>query len=140
MERIEEHPGLASGEGWHELAFATGEDDWPTARVRVTPVGADQEARLHQPNAAPVPPRVEVRLSASLIDAKGAVERIGGRLLLGPESIHAWQFDAGAAFDPAAWLDDCAARVITDLIRQARGISAAAAAGLLPSASAGGAA
>lgn len=131
MTRLDDHPGLASGEGWRDLAYHTGEADWPLARVRITPIAADQDDRIHQPNAAPVPPRIAVRLSASLIDEAGAVRRISGKLLLGPESVHSWQFDADAAFDPAAWLDDCAGRVISDLIRQARGIAAAADAGLL---------
>lgn len=131
MQRIENHPGLRSGDGWHEAAYATGETDWPLARVRITPIAADQDDRLHQPNADPVPPRVQVRLSASLIDADGAVERIAGKLLLGPEGVHSWQFHADVPFDPAAWLDSCAGIMISDLIRQARGIAAAAAAGLL---------
>ncbi len=131
MMRLETHPGLSSGEGWNELAYETGHDDWPLARLRVTPIGDDEAERIHQPNAEPVQGRVTVRLSASLIDDEGAVERINGKLLLGPESIHAWQFDADAEFDPAAWLDACAEKVIFDLIRQARGLSAAAAAGLL---------
>jgi len=114
-----------------EIAYATGDEAWPLARLRVTPMDAEQEDRLHQPNASPVPERVVVRLSASLIDEDGAVLRIGGRLLLGPESVHSWQFNADVPFDPTAWLDECAERVISDLIRQARGISAAAAAGLL---------
>ena len=131
MERIENHPCLQSGEGWHELAFATGDTDWPTARVRITPIAADQEGRRHDPNAAPVPSRVQVQMSASLIDEEGQVERIGGRLLLGPESIHTRQFDADVEFDPAAWLDSCAERMINDLIRQSRGIVAAHDAGLI---------
>ena len=131
MKRLEKHKGLTSGDGFTEIAFATGDQAWPTARVRVTPQQADQDNRLHQPNAAPVPPRIEVRLSASLIDEAGSVERIAGKLLLGPESVHSWQFDAGAPFDADAWLDSCAARVIEDLLKQARGISAAAAAGLI---------
>lgn len=131
MNRITNHPGLSSGQGWHEVAYATGDADWPLARVRVTPLATDQDDRVHRPNANPVPPRVQVRLSASLIDAEGAVERIGSMLLLGPESVHSWQFDADATFDPAAWLDRCATAVISDLLRQARGIAAAANAGLL---------
>lgn len=131
MKRLDDHPGLTSGEGWREVAFETGDAEWPLARFRVTPIDADQGDRLHQPNADPVPPRIAVRLSASLIDAEGSVERIGGKLLLGPEGVHSWQFDADAPFNPAAWLHDCAVRVITDLIRQARGIAAAADAGLL---------
>ncbi|MCU0946820.1 MAG: hypothetical protein MUF47_01000 [Porphyrobacter sp.] len=131
MNRIDDHPGLSSRDSFTEIAYSTGDADWPRARVRVTPMAADQDDRLHQPNAAPVPPRIEVRLSASLIDEAGSVERIAGKLLLGPESVHSWQFDAGAAFEADAWLDSCAARVIEDLLKQARGISAAAAAGLL---------
>lgn len=131
MTRLDDHPGLRSGDDFTEIAYATGDADWPRARVRVTPIAADQDDRLHQPNAAPVPPRIAVRLSASLIDEAGSVERIAGKLLLGPEGVHSWQFDAGAAFDPGAWLDDCAARVISSLLRQARGIAAAADAGLL---------
>jgi hypothetical protein len=131
MERIDNHPGLASGEGWHEIAFATGDADFPTARVRVTPQTPEQAERLHQPNAAPVPVRVEAILSASLIDAAGDVLRVGGKLLLGPESVHSYQFDADAPFDPAAWIDGCAALVVGELLKQARGISAAAAAGLI---------
>jgi len=131
MKRLDNHPGLNSGDGFTEIAYSTGDANWPTARVRLTPIAPDQDDRLHQPNAAPVPPRIAVRLSASLIDEAGAVERIAGKLLLGPEGVHSWQFEADVAFDPAAWLDGCAARVISDLIRQARGISAAAAAGLL---------
>lgn len=131
MTRLENHPGLQIADGWHEIAYATGDADWPLARVRVTPIAADQDDRQHQPNADPVPPRVQVRLSASMIDDEGAVKRIAGKLLLGPEGVHSWQFDADAAFDPAAWLDECAARVISDLIRQARGIAAASSAGLL---------
>ncbi|MCX9146628.1 hypothetical protein [Erythrobacter sp. WG] len=131
MKRIDDHPGLARSDTWHEIAYETGEPDWPLARVRITPVVSDTEDRLHQPNAPAVPARVEVRISASLIDTEGAVERIAGRLLLGPETSHAWQFHADTPFDPAAWLDACAARVISDIIRQARGISAAADAGLL---------
>ena len=131
MDRIENHPGLQSGDGWYEIACSTGDSDWPTARVRITPIAADQEGRLYKPNAAPVPPRVQVQMSASLIDAEGQVERIGGRLLLGPESIHTRQFDADVEFDPATWLDSCAERMINDLIRQSRGIKAAHEAGLL---------
>lgn len=131
MTRIDDHPGLRSGDNWRELAFATDDADWPTARVRITSMAPDDAERIHQPNAAPVPGRITVRLSASLIDEAGSVERIGGKLLLGPETTHSWQFDADVAFDPAAWIDERAARVIADLIRQARGIAAAANAGLL---------
>lgn len=131
MERINNYPGLQSGEGWYELAYATGEADWATARVRITPVAAEQEDRVHTPNAVPMPPRVQVRMSASLIDVEGQVERISGRLLLGQESIHSWQFHADVAFDPTSWLDGCAEVMISDLIRQSRGIKAASEAGLL---------
>ncbi|MFA5989675.1 MAG: hypothetical protein WC803_08730 [Sphingomonas sp.] len=131
MTRFEDHPGLSSGDGWRELAYDTGDADWPRARLRITPLVVDQDDRLHKPNADPVPPRVQVRMSASLIDGEGVVERIVGRILLGPESIHSWQFDADAEFDAEAWLNECAARVISDLIRLARGISAANAAGLV---------
>jgi len=120
-------PGLRAD----EIAYATGDETWPLARVRVTPEAAQQDERLHQPNADPVDLRVVARLSASLINAEGAVERVGGKLLLGPESVHSWQFDADVPFDAPAWLDRCAERMINDLIRQARGIAAAADAGLL---------
>jgi len=131
MNRIADHPGLQVGEGWYELAYATGDDTWPVARLRVTPVHASEEGRVHHPNADPMPSRVHVRLSASLIDSEGQVERIAGKLLLGPECIHSWQFEADTEFTPATWLDECAERVILDLIRQARGIAAATDAGLL---------
>lgn len=131
MKRIKQHKGLSSGKGWRELAYATGDATWPKARVRVTPEQSDEAERFHQPNAAPVPLRIVVRISASLIDDAGAVQRIGGKLLLGAECIHSWQFEADTEFHPDAWLDECAARVIFDLIRQARGISAAANAGLM---------
>jgi hypothetical protein len=131
MERLEGFPGLASGDGWHEIAFATGDANFPTARVRVTPQAPEQAERKHQPNAVPVPVRVEARLSASLIDEAGSVVRVAGKLLLGPEEIHSWQFNKDAAFDPVAWIDHCAARVIADLLCQARIVSAAAAAGLI---------
>jgi len=122
-----EAPGLRA----HEIAYATGDETWPLARVRVTPVETEEAERIAEPNAPPMPTRIVVCISASLIDDEGAVEREAGKLLLGPETIHSWQFDADAPFDPAAWLDECAERVIADLLRQARGISAAAAAGLL---------
>lgn len=127
MTRLADHPGLRGD----EIAYATGDETWPTARVRVTPEDAAEAERLHQPNVAPMPLRVAVRLSASLIDAEGAVERVAGRLLLGPESVHCYQFDAATPFAPEAWIDQCAALVIGELLKQARVISAAATAGLL---------
>lgn len=130
--RLETHPGLTSGAGFTEVAYSTGNDDWPVARVRVTPEAADDLPRLHQPNAPTLPPRVTVRLSASLVDEAGQVMTIGGRLLVGPESIHSYQFDADAAFDPAEWLDGRVAVLVTPLLRQAVGMAAANAAGLLP--------
>lgn len=127
MERIDNHPGLRAD----EIAYATDDADFPAARVRVTPQAPKQADRVHQPNAAPAPVRVEIIISASLIDAAGDVLRVAGKLLLGPESVHSYQFDADAPFDPAAWIDGCAALVIGELLKQARGISAAAAAGLI---------
>ena len=129
--RLETHPGLTSGPGWSELAYATGSADWPVARLRVVPFVADEIPRFLQPNAPTVPGRVAVRLSASLVDADGQVIRIGGRLLVGSESPHTNQFEAGV-FDAAAWLDGCATAVIEQLLRQAAGMAAAHAAGLLP--------
>ncbi len=70
-------------------------------------------------------------MSASLVDAEGQVVRLGDRLLLGPETTHSWQFDGDANFVPDVWMDSCAKRVVTDLIRQARGIAAALAAGII---------
>lgn len=131
MERKEDQNGLASGDGWHEIAYQTGEEDWPLARVRITPIAIQDEERIHTPNAEPSQPRIAVRLSASLIDEGGAVERIAGKLLLSPESIHSWQFYSDQSFEPDSWLDGCAERVVSDLIKQARGIAAAAKAGLL---------
>jgi|GEM_PF-1504396 len=115
----------------NEIAYLTGDAKWPLARLRVTPVETDEAARINEPNAPPMPARIVVCLSGSLIDDSGTVERIAGKLLLGPESRHTMQFDADAPFDPDAWIDECAEQVISDLIRQARGICAAAAAGLL---------
>lgn len=131
MERIEDHPGLTRGDGWYEIAYATGDAEWPFARVRITPVVVDQDERIHQPNADPVPPRVEIRASASLIDEEGRVERIAGKLLLGQETTHSWQFHANVEFDPTSWLDKCSERIIEDLLKQARGIKIAVEEGLL---------
>ncbi|MBD2842715.1 hypothetical protein [Erythrobacter rubeus] len=83
------------------------------------------------PNAEPIQPRIEIRLSASLIDAGGGVLKIGDQLILGEESIHTRQFDAEDTFDSDAWIDECAERVIADLLRQARGIAAAEKNGLI---------
>jgi len=127
MTRILDHPGLRPD----EIAYETGDATWPTARVRITPMDAAQEDRFHEPNGEPLPLRIVARFSASLIDEAGSVERIAGKLLLGPEGVHSWQFDADVPFDPDAWKDECAERVISELLRQARGISAAAAAGLM---------
>lgn len=130
--RLENYPGLSTGPGFIELAYSTGNEDWPVARVRVTPETSDGGPRLHQPNAPVLPGRVVVVMSASLVDPNGQVLTIGGRLLVGAESRHARQFDAQAAFSAAAWVDSCAATMIAPLIRVAEGMAEADAAGLLP--------
>lgn len=130
--RLADHPGLSGGPGWHEIGFATGDNRWPVARVRVTPEIEPDAERLHMPNAPPAPQRLAVRLSASLVDEAGQVLRIAGRLLIGPESCHAYQFETDAAFDAAAWIDQCAAITIGHLLRQAGGLANAASAGILP--------
>lgn len=135
--RLSSHPGLSNGDGFTELAFSTGHEGWPTARLRVTPELPDDEQRVHQPNASTVPLRVVVRLSASLVDGEGQVLNVAQRLLVGPESLHAYQFDADAAFDPSEWLNERAAAVIVPLLRQAEGMAAAHAAGFLPAAPVG---
>ena len=132
MQRMETHPGLQSGPGWTEYAYDTDDAVWPVARVRVTPQLADQEQRQHAPNGSPVPQRVAVLMSASLVDGQGQVLTIAGRLLLGPETPHSYQFVTDAPFDPVAWLDTVAAATIAPLIRLANGLTAALAAGLLP--------
>lgn len=132
MTRLQSHPGLTSGPGFTEFAYATGSTAWPVARVRVRPVLSAAAPREYPPNAPTLPQRVEVLMSASLVDAAGQVLAIGGLLLVGPETRHTRQFDADAPFDPAAWLDGAAAQVIAPLIRLAEGMAAAAAAGLLP--------
>lgn len=132
MQRMETFPGLQSGLGWTEYAYDTGDAVWPVARVRVTPELADQDQRLYAPSGAPVPQRVAVLMSASLVDAQGQVRTIAGRLLLGPEMRHSYQFVTDAPFDPIAWLDAVAAATIAPLIRLANGLTAALAAGLLP--------
>lgn len=129
--RLETYPGLSSGANFAEHAYSTDVEAWPVARLRLTPELADDGVRVHQPNAPTLPQRVAVRISASLVDEAGQVMRIGGRLLVGPESVHGYQFDAGE-FDPVAWLDGRAAVVIAPLLRQAAGMAAADAAGLLP--------
>lgn len=130
--RLESHPGLSSGADFTDFAYSTGNESWAVARVRVTPELADEGPRRHEPNAPTLPGRVAVRMSASLVDEAGQVVTIGGRLLVGPESVHGYQFDADAAFDPVEWLDSRAATVIAPLLRQAAGMAAANAAGLLP--------
>lgn len=130
MERIAV-AGLRAEATWHEIGYSTGDALWPLARVRVTPEDV-QDERLHQPNAPPLPAAIAARLSASLVDDAGQVLQIGGRCLLGRESIHRLQFDADAALDAVGWLDSCAGLVIEELLRWARGMQAAAVAGLLP--------
>lgn len=130
--RLDDHPGLTAGAGWHEVAFSTGNATWPVARVRVTPIVAMQEAGLHRPNGPVMPPRVEVAVQASLVDEAGQVLRINGRLLVGPETRHSRQFDVVGEFNPLAWLDGAAGSVIEALLRWADGMASAAAGGLLP--------
>lgn len=128
--------GLRLEDGWYEIGYATGDAVWPVARVRVEPLATDDDRRW-PPNAAVAPARVTVRLSASLIDGKGQVLKVGGRLLLGPESIHSWSFDAGVPFDARAWLDGCAAAVVAPLLAWAGGMVQAGEHRLLPAAASG---
>lgn len=130
--RLETHPGLSAGTTFTEVAYATGNATWPTARVRITPILEDPEPRVHEPNAPAVPRRVAVRFSASLVDAEGQVIRIGGQLLLGFETTPTYQFETNMAFEPIAFVDAGAAITILPLLRQARDLTIAHAAGLLP--------
>lgn len=134
IQRLATHPGLLAGPGFTEVAYHTGHADpaLSTARVRITPLLAEGGPRLHQPNTPALPPKVDVRLSASLVDAEGQVIRIGGRLLLGEETTRSYQFETDAPFDPVAWLDSEVATLIPPLLRQARDMMIAYTAGLLP--------
>lgn len=126
MERIS-IPNLHS----NEIGFETGNETYPLARVRVVPVDLVDE-RQGELTGIAAPSVVAVRLSASLVDDDGAVEMISGRLLVGPEAVHSWQFDnQTAAFDPQAWIDSCAEPMIESLLHKASVLSLAANAGLI---------
>lgn len=129
-------PGLASfadreTAGYFEIGYATGAADFPLLRLRVRPVRDDDRERVSPIIGTIAPPRVRVLVSASLVSPSGAVLSVGGGLLVGVEEGHSYQFDSGAPFDVAAWLDGLAARLADDMLPWARGIATAAAAGVI---------
>lgn len=113
--------GLRDEGSWYEIGYATGDSLWPLARLRVEPMEGDADRRW-EPSAPVAPSRVTVRLSASLVETSGQVVRLGGRLMLGPEGVHSWQFDSAVPFSANAWLDQCAGLMIHPLIGWAAGL------------------
>lgn len=124
-------PNLSNSGDTREIGYATGDDDFPLARARFVAL-PDMDAREFIPNAPVAPARIRALLSVSLVDENGAVLRVAGRLLVGPESKPSHQFDSDVPFDPEGWRDEVAEPQIAHVVRWAKGLSAAAAAGLLP--------
>lgn len=132
MQRTE-IPNLRDEGTWYEIGYATGDEAYPLARVRVKPVKHEADPTLTEaPLGQVAPSRIVAAIRASLVDEEGAVLTVGGALLIGDEIAPSWQFDGGHAFDAVAWLDAAAAKAITATINKARALSAAAANRLLP--------
>ncbi len=121
-----EVPGLAD----NERGYSTGAEDWPLARVRLTPV-QDDPAIAAQVNGPVVPRQIVVQISVSLIDDDGQVRGIGGRLLVQEASRFSWALGGPAALDVESWLHGVIETEIGRLISAARDLQAASAAGLL---------
>ena len=121
-----EIPGL----GANERGYTTGNEDWPLARVRLTPVQADPaiSASVNGPVATS---QIVMQVSVSLVDDEGQVLTVGGRLLVRDASRHSWMPGGATPFNPTEWLDGIIAGEIERIVAVASDLSAADGAGLL---------
>ena len=124
-------PGLSNGDGYFERGYDTGDATFPRARVRFTPRQTDPGvAGAMNISAAPIV--VCVAMSVSLVDTAGQVIHVvPDRGLVFDARSHTWQGDTSTAFDPAAWILDNVATDVASALNWAKGITAAAALGLI---------
>jgi hypothetical protein len=131
MTEISNMPGLSTGDGYFERGYATGDTAFPKARVRFTP-RQTTPAVAETMNIAAAPIAVSVAMSVALVDDAGAVLHVvPGRGLVFDARSHTWQGNNAAAFDPAAWMLENVIADATDAIIWAKGLTAAAALGLI---------
>jgi hypothetical protein len=131
MTEIPNMPGLSTGDGYFERGYFTGDTDFPKVRVRFTPVQTTP-AVADSMNIAAAPIAVVVAMSVALVDDAGAVLHVvPGRGLVFDARSHTWQSNNTVAFDPAAWMLANVIADATDAIIWAKGLTAAAALGLL---------
>lgn len=114
----------------NERGYATGDADWPLARVRIVPVYA-RPAIAGAVNGPVVSRRIVVEISCSLVDADGAVLRIGGDLMVQDGSRHVWVSGGPVALDVEAWMARVIGGEVARLLAMARDLAAAAAFGIL---------
>jgi hypothetical protein len=131
MTEIPNMPGLSTGDGYFERGYFTGDTDFPKVRVRFTPVQTTP-AVADSMNIAAAPIAVVVAMSVALVDDAGAVLHVvPGRGLVFDARSHTWQGNNTVAFDPAAWMLTNVITDAADAIIWAKGMTAAAALGLI---------